>query len=478
MPLCLCTIGLAIIGYLGYRAVRHLIICCQKTEKTNQIAQKNIQQRFASQTPEPIVSRVSKLDIDPGKITMGHGEYIVFHKLSNGKNEPLSVETFDKVYDVLLRYSPPSLVNSDSEKGMERCANRYTLIKNKIKKIDSTLEAIFIPRTLYELVFIRKCIQEDLKNKRICPDLDPYKHRPSLSDFNNEAEREAFCEQQLAARIKRKCWHMCHFTDEGDNRHAGVKNVAYRLNQVMLKAFKPQNEGFSKQELSIFAEKEIQFLKTHYQNGRAIMEKMKKGERVDFVGSISTSNPTTNFGFESERGSTKPMGVRGERDAQIIRNAIALECSAVAKHSVFLYRGADFEKEAVSHRADKDTPYSLSYGASLFAGCVYDGDATAFYYMRKSKNAYAIPVSFRELNNSAFFIPKTHAVAQIFGHGEIFHARTKAWKDFDVKKMGGINYGINKNVRQHLRSNLSQEELCAQFEAHKKKAFQLKPGLL
>ncbi|QLH35469.1 MAG: hypothetical protein HWD61_04370 [Parachlamydiaceae bacterium] len=168
------------------------------------------------------------------------------------------------------------------------------------------------------------------------------------------------------------------------------------------------------------------------------------------------------------------MGIRNEIDAQIIRDAVALECSKIAQHSLFLYRGGDFQKDSISCWGDKDKAYSLSFGSSLFAGCLFDGGATAFHYMRNGKNAYAIPVSFDQLTRSPFFVPTTHTLAQLFGDGEIFHARTKAWKDYDANKLGGMNMGANGHERNHLISNLSKEELYAQFETYKNKAVQLK----
>ncbi|MBA3603083.1 MAG: hypothetical protein H0W50_05460 [Parachlamydiaceae bacterium] len=94
--------------------------------------------------------------------------------------------------------------------------------------------------------------------------------------------------------------------------------------------------------------------------------------------------------------------------------------------------------------------------------------------MRNGQNAYAVPVTFDQLNDSPFFVPTTHTVAQLFGDGEIFHARTKAWKDFDLKKIGGMNVGAKGHVRDHLSSNLGKEEVDSQFKAYKNKAFQLK----
>jgi len=468
-------LGLAILGYLGYHAVRWIINKCQRTEKVDQVAQKNINNQPSAYSSKSLVNRVSYLEISQDKITMGQGEYVVFHKLPSGEKQPLSRETFEQVYKVLLQYSPAALANSGSEKAIEECANRYELLKAKLKEIDPTLEAVFVPRTLYELIFIRKCIQEDLKHKGICPQLDPSSHKITLKTFKGDQDKyQEFLKEDAYERAQRKCWHLCYFTDTGNNEHAGVKDVTYRLNKAIPKAFDPPNEGFTHQEFSTLAEKEIEFLKVHYKNGLETIEKLRKGEKVEEISSCITPGPTTNFGFELTRGSIKPMGIRNETDAQIIRDAIALECSKLAQHTLFLYRGADFQKDSTSCWSDKDVPYSISFGSSLFARCLYDGGATAFHYMRNEQNAYAIPVAFDQLNDSPFFIPTTHTVAQLFGDGEIFHARTKVWKDFDVKKIGGMNTRVNGHVRDHLNSNLSKEELNSQFKAYKNKAFQLK----
>lgn len=42
VPLCVCTLGIAVLGYLGYRAVCWLNNKCQKTEKIEQISQKSL----------------------------------------------------------------------------------------------------------------------------------------------------------------------------------------------------------------------------------------------------------------------------------------------------------------------------------------------------------------------------------------------------------------------------------------------------
>ncbi len=165
-----------------------------------------------------------------------------------------------------------------------------------------------MPRTLDELIFIRKCIQEDLKHKGICSRLDPFSHLISSKTFEGDEDKyQEFLKRDAHKRAQRKCWHLCYFTDAGDNQHAGVKDVAYRLNKAILKGFDLQSEGLTCQEFSALSEKEIEFLKTHYKNGLEDIEKRREGEKVEIISSGNTPGPTTNFGFESTCGSIKPM---------------------------------------------------------------------------------------------------------------------------------------------------------------------------
>lgn len=463
IPLCVCTFGVAILGYLGYRLVHRIINKCQKTEKIDQVVKEQLSSKHSSiQTQSSLKNRVDKLE----KITMGQGEYIVFHKLRNGKKQPVSPKTFEKVYKILNQYSPAAIINSGSEDANEKCANRYELIKAELKKIDPTLEAVFIPKTLYELFFIRKCIREDLKHHEICPLLNRAYHK--MGNEGKQQEIEAI----------RKCWHINYLTNKGDNikdnQNTGVKAVAYRLNQTIFKVLDPSSEGFTLQVLSSFTEDKIDFLKKHYNDCLMAKAKQDRGEDIEYIFDPKTPGPTTNFGAESQYGSIRPMGICNDQDAQIIRNAVALDCSQIAKHSFLLFRGADFQEDSVFDEKDKTVPYSLSFGSSLFAGCLYDGGATPFHYMRhKKKSGYVIAVSFDKLNDSPFFIPTTNTVAQLSGEGEIFHARTKAWKGFDLQKMQGLG-GTNSHIRDHLKSNFSREELDMSFREYKDKAIQLK----
>lgn len=476
-------IGLAIVGYLKdvsnvSRTVHFIGNKYNDIKKTEYVAQKNISEFQQNSISKSLINRLHNVEISPNKITLGQGEYIVFH-LYNGKRKELTPALFETVYKILVEYSPMSLQNSKSnEDSVKVCANRYDLIREKIKSIDQTLEIIFVPRTLIELIFIRKCIKEDLRNNEICPFLDRQEqtyiyHPEKLRFYEIEApeKRNENLEEIAKLKSKRKCWHVCYFDYAGDSEHPDVTNVAFRLNQAIVKTLNPSSSGFTYEEFSVYTEKEIEFLKGHYLKGFQEMEKIYH-INIDKSNGCRVPGPTMNFGYELTR--DKPMGIRNEDDAQIIRDAVALDCSKIASHSFMLYRGANLEKDRCFCWDNKNKPYSLSFGSSLFAGCLFDGGATAFHYMRNGKNAYVIPVPYDQLKDSPFYIPQANTYAQLFGDGEIFHSRTKAWKDFDLKKIGGINMGANKFQREHLSSSLNQNELITQFTEYKNNAIIIK----
>lgn len=414
-------------------------------------------------------------------VSMGQGEYIVYEELPDGGKGQVSRETFDRVYNILLEYIPLALIQSGSERASEKCANRFEEIQTRIKEINPNLRAAFVPKTLYELAFIQKSIKEDLKAKSLCPIARNHRLLKPFGDTEEEISRSKQSLDEL--QRTRKCCHLCLFTDHGDNQASGVKEMAYRLNQTFMKRLMPSSPGFSFQNIRELIEEKINFLKIHYERCQGIGKKLDLGQasadEIELFSWKSTSCPTTDFGFET----LLPLGLRNEEDAQIVRKAVALECSPTARHSLFIYRGTGYQRldnpVDTDECSNKERAFSLSFGSSLFAGCMFDSGATAFSFMSRRDAAYAIPVPFAQVKDSPFSIPATHTVAQLFGAGEHFHARSKAWKDFDVQKIRGINTAYwNREAaekgRDLLKSHLTKEELLEQFQAYENASFVFK----
>ncbi len=456
------ALGGVLIGYLGYYVIRWIINKCLKVAAMDEVAN-----FLLKKSPR---NSYKTLEISPEKIKMGYGEYVVFR--IEGEVE-LSKDTYEKVYNIFDKYSPANIVNAAVKdptiSAEEQCANRYELIRGKVKELDPSLDIAFVPRTLYELILLRKCIQEDVKANEICSSLNPITQRlvhcPKQKVYVkalSAKERAKMIEDIQAKQLKKKCWHLCYFDDAGDNQNQSVKDVAYRLNRAIVKTLSPEAGGLTYEQLSQHTEKEIDFLKKHY------------AEQKEEPSSCSISNPTTNFKTESRRGSIRPMGIRHDQDAQIIKNAVAVECSKIAERSFLISRGANFEKDAPHSWKNPNRPFSTSWSTGLFSGCVYNGEDASYYYMRNGSDGYIIPVPFERLNDSPFYIPTTNAIAQLFGTGEIFHARSKAWKeaDIDTERLPGIQMG-EKRI-EHLKSDLTKEELIAQYQTFKDNAIQLR----
>ncbi len=389
------------------------------------------------------IEKQSSLDTT---VTMGQGEYIVFSE----NTVHLNKEIFNKCYSILREYNPRNLKPEQQEK-------RQTLILEKIKEIDPNLNIAFIPRALYEMTYIEQCIKEDMKasekienKKQICKVFFCHKNQQEIT-------------KEIKEEIKnRKCWHLAFFNHEGNDQNKKVQKIAYRLNQKMVKLFKPKAEGFSLKEILDLGEKRIDYLKDHGNKGHDNLN-------------LEHSYPTINFLASNDRHPIKSMKIRNDKDAEIIRKCITLECSKKAVHSLFIYRGATFKEDEAYAKNQENSAYSLSYGSGLFAGVVFDGGATAYKYMREAENAFAIPIRFNELDKAPFYVPKTGPIPQLLGCGETFHARSKEWKNGEQLK--GINPFLNKENQDDLKllkSDKQREELIKDFKKYKKKAIQLK----
>ncbi|PJD97597.1 MAG: hypothetical protein CK425_02925 [Parachlamydia sp.] len=100
-------------------------------------------------------------------IISGQGEYVAYH-VKDDQRLAVSLETYEKVYEIFAKHLPHFSKSSLLEEG----SKRYESLRTKIKEIDPSLEITFIPRTLYELIYIQGCIEEDLTHKAICPRID------------------------------------------------------------------------------------------------------------------------------------------------------------------------------------------------------------------------------------------------------------------------------------------------------------------
>ncbi len=352
-------------------------------------------------------------------ITTGHGEYIVYHQRPNGEKAAPSRPLFNAVYAILSQLNSPSI------------DNRYALLRSKIKAIDPSLEITFIARSYYEMQFLKKGIKENLKRGDFCPNerMRPNPHAP-----NNLKD----------------CWHIVHFSGEEDNQAEGVKVLAFNLNENLVKKLNKHLKGksdFTFQQIRNLTEKQIGFFQRF---GDTFKPQ---------YGQFASSPYGDGSAIEKFSGSCHyHLRIKSQEDAQIIQNAVAIECHSIAEKAFLLYRGTDSLNDLPYSSQNPNQPYSFSFGSGLFAGTLYSGGATAFYYIKGSKEGLVMAVPAQEMPYAPFVIPNKHTLCHLSTeNGTVFHPRTKIWQTAE-----SIWGGLNQTEARPFFSHLDRETVSDQ----------------
>ncbi len=346
-----------------------------------------------------------KLEIPLGIIQQGYGEYVAYRLNTFNNLVHLSRSEFEKVYAIFNKNLG------------------YACMKEDIAKIDSDIQIAFIPRSLYEVVFIRKMLSRNEK------------------EFISQNEENSFCLHMAnchKAVENHQSKNSFYKSDPIDLKE--IKDLAYKINKTICKRIYPFNQGLTYPNHIVYLEREITSIKEHYQK----------------LGRLRYLCPVYNF--QEQPNPLHPhLGNFTDSDAQLIKDCVKLECSTLSHDAFLLYRGGDYSKDFIEKGG---YPHSLSYGTGLFAGGLYDMGATPFYYTRKSGNhCYVIVVPFKREETSPFYIPKDNAIMQLFMEREHFHARSKLW-DYEFlecssgmgmkRLLSGINYLTTKDSKKQL----------------------------
>ncbi|MES2121256.1 MAG: hypothetical protein V4492_00590 [Chlamydiota bacterium] len=358
-------------------------------------------------------------------ITVGHGEYVVYHQSPTGEKTAPSRATFDAALSVLNHLNSPAV------------DHRYEMVRSKIQAIDPTLEITFVPRTYYEMQFLKKGIKEDLARKDFCPN----ERKPPSS---------------YASQPTEECWHTAFFRLEEDNNAEAVKSLAHRLNQNLVQKLikhHPLESTFNFEAISHLTEKQIAFFR-QFHDSFDLQQKRAQGEFLSPI--FSEGTPIEKFSNDHLPFS---MGIRNEEDAALIRRAITAECHPIAEKAYLLSRGTDFPTDLPYSPYDLDAPYSFSFGPSLFGGAMFTGRATSFVYMKSSRDAYMMAVRAHGKERELFDIPQKHPICHLStAYDVLFHPRSKVWRTAGVVWGFGDSCRVRKAVEPYF-SPLDRETL-------------------
>lgn len=432
--------------------------------------------------------------VPKGVIQNGYGEYLIYRLSLEGKKEAISVEEYEKIYDLIEECR--------ALKGDQIPENRHLYLKEKIQeKLGQEVLLAFIPRTLYELIFVKECIQEDIDNGT------PLNvHEFGILSFSQKKEFEVQTKNMFGSlkmapeeeekivkeTLKQGFWQVCLFTDKDyelnfipkynvEYRYDHVKKIAARLNQVAIEYFKEHHsnpEGFNFQEITTTKDKLVNFYKELHSAHSELNAKAKK-----VISSTAYVGVAKEFAEEEVKIHGKadpfPKGIADERHENIIASAIQLECSQESVNHIILYRGAKFSEDALMKKdffGKSLLGNSLSYGPGLFSGVLFDGGANPFHYMRKpwlDALALTVPIKKQYEGKTPFHIYHINPLIQMMSSGEFFHGRTKVWNHKPKDRIEGF-YGGSIEYSRILdccKTERPQAKIEKQFKKYKDKTY-------
>ena len=299
-----------------------------------------------------------------------------------------------------------------------------------------------------------------------CRDIAPWEDTPQdVSD----AEADQYRKEEIARIRARRLpfWQICHFNAEhpGNSQSPHVKDIAFRLNQALLKRF--QNEagtgGFTFDQMAKLLKELITYLHDVHIDTNSDLSK-----KVARLTHHSTKGVTTSLSKIKKDGTPiDEYGVYLPFHEEILEKMVKLECGPLAVGRVILTRGSQIHKDDV---VKEDHCHSLSYGMSLFAAAANDPGATVFRYMRFF-DAHALAIPLNEIADSPFYIPEDPPLVQQALQGEYFHARTKVW---ETTKISGISTEDDyDSLPDPIKWLGAEEELKERYRALKEQAILL-----
>ncbi len=382
-------------------------------------------------------------------ITDGYGEFLVYQRTEESGRRPIPKELYDVVYET-IRQSPP----------VGSFQSRSSYIRGELQKINPGLAVVFLPRTLYDLIYVKASIDEEVHKKSICS----LQYDGVIEGLRKDKPGELL-------QIAKDCWHVCKFTDKsgpGDDEDL-LRILSFRLNELALKEI-PVVQFLTGSQIIDCTERTLAFFKSHQET---FPDRYYAGA---FNAHCGARGGAINFGLTRSMGCRTicySMGIGNENDAQIVRNAIALECSKAAQNALILYRAEENNKRG---ELPDTTQASLSYGTSLFAGAFFDGTACVFHYtIDKARDTYAVVVPLAD-SSSPFFIPRSHPIMQLFSVGEYFHSRSVLSSEAQRGEYIRGIFSSPDRIPDALYSNFNAATLRAKLQKYHSKAVSLTPS--
>jgi hypothetical protein len=392
-------------------AVMHpasLIPLSEMSDFTEKVVQKRFNEIHPASLPSPT-----------HLVRDGYGELVLRVK-EHGVLRSVTRDEYAKAYRIFQKYAPRLDAHPTP-----LAKSRIEMMREELRTINPNMVATFIPRTLHDLIFLRKSIEEDIERESHHPFKNP-KH-PTEEEI-----------EELELRSSKNSWftdpagkedvtgfprlEICMPSDVEKNLPA-LLDVGYRLNLAAtaeIDRLGANIEDLSLQQIQDLVDDQINFLE-RFAKDRVL--------RRHFKHLTDWDAPLTDFAL---RRFTAEPKISCEEQRLYLRKIVLIECQESMARKILCYRGGTL---ATDSPIKNKTYYSLSLGNALFSGLVNDIGACAYYHMflvpdRIDKDdAYILVLDPAIESSQTFHIPSYTALESLFGCGEIWHYRFKSSKE-------------------------------------------------
>lgn len=386
---------------------------------------------------------------------------LVIGKRVHGDFAPLEdsdQELFKSAHKILTTYQWPMCLAhihefSQQEQELLFSSQPYAeekFIRNKLQELDSSLDLIFVPTTLYELfcyVIFFKASNEASYSSLSGTSKTVFDATQAIRDKFLLGEFDELYYQSIARKPVVEERRLSFAFYAAFNELSAVSDFAFIAHQQLASFLINHVAGCAQPATSGKLSKKIE-------QQRASLAQ----EIITELVSVSASD--YNFQkLKKELDRTKKL----KRDGMVAK-ALELEYKARKHNRMLLWRGTEGVSQCIKALAPASKlkslskqlldsalraqslqgfvtliraqaekafqPFSLSYGNSLFAAFLYDCGACSYYYAYSSKFGYAL-----ELKKGSYIKHQCHdtllvsplgTIVSLFAGGALFHSRSKA----------------------------------------------------
>lgn len=379
------------------------------------------------------------------EIQDGYGEFIVYHK----KGKEISKELYLKANKILQLF--------------RNVPNRVPKIQKKLRELDKDLKIRFVPRTIYEMIYVRNCIEEEMSQKKTFQNSN-VRDKNQLEFFSGKKIENQTKEQKETDRRLKESWNWVSYNQDTsdyqkllqEKKKAGLQ-LSYKMNNFLSKTH-PKKGFYSGKEIKKMTEDNIQWFQEHYENEivyssefqiqnchqpSVLFTKPKKKllqlkyYKESFSEALSEYTNRDRWKIV-DQAAEETLGLPYKESYSILSNAVGLECSTVAQNATLVYRAGNFEMDhhlnpvATSEREAFESK-SLSYATGLFPGYITDVTACALYYGvnreytgGQGRDVFITIIPHSEKHNSVIHTPEEEStMTQFSGCNDMWHARTR-----------------------------------------------------